>query len=96
MKYKYKNPVDAIQFIDTAERLEQISDFVGDEIKINYSQFPVELKVSSYFINSKGEKLLLESTMFQESDWIVKRAQCQFTKFTNKDFLNTFENAESD
>ena len=91
MKYKYKNPVEAVQFIDTAEKLEEISNFVGDEIKINYSQSPVELEVSSYFTNSKGEKLFLKSTKFQESDWIVKRSQNQFTKFTNKDFLNTFE-----
>ncbi len=96
MKYKYKNPVDAIQFLDTAERLEQISDFIGDEIKINYSKSPSELELNSYFINFKKEKLLLKSTKFQESDWVVKRATYPFTKFTNKDFLTTFENAESD
>lgn len=38
MKYRNKIIVDGIQFIDTAERLVEISDFVGDTISVDYSE----------------------------------------------------------
>ena len=82
-KYK-KKPViiEAIQFVDDAERITEISDFIGDDFSIDYSkkEKPV-LKINT-----------LEGVMTaSEGDYIIKCVKGEFYPCKPNIFDNTYE-----
>ena len=82
-KYK-KKPViiEAIQFVDDAKRITEISDFVGEGLSIDYSkkEKPV-LKIKT-----------LEGVMTaSEGDYIIKGVKGEFYPCKPDIFDNTYE-----
>jgi hypothetical protein len=69
MKY-VKKPVviDAIQFIDTAERIANISDFTNETIKVNYGVNSPVLTIPTL----EGELTA------QVGDWIIRGIKGEF------------------
>lgn len=82
-KYR-KKPViiEAIQFVDDAERITEISNFVGEGLSIDYSEKekPV-LKINT-----------LEGVMIaSEGDYIIKGVKGEFYPCKPDIFNNTYE-----
>jgi hypothetical protein len=81
-KYK-KKPViiEAIQFVDDAERITEISNFVGEGLSIDYSKKEPVLKIKT-----------LEGVMTaSEGDYIIKGVKGEFYPCKPDIFDNTYE-----
>lgn len=83
-----KKPVviKAIQFRDDAEVIREISNFVGEDIAIDYSNLPPTLKIST-----------LEGVMTANvGDYIIKGVQGEFYPCKPDIFEQTYEKMEQE
>jgi hypothetical protein len=96
MKYRNKTIVDGIQFIDTSERLVEISDFVGDTISVDYSEEVPVLNIKNYYKSLSGNLEFLNSFYLTETDWLIKSQSpltntTHFTKIDDTSFKLNYE-----
>ncbi|WP_025846552.1 hypothetical protein [Brevibacillus agri] len=84
-KYR-KKPVEieAIQFVDTSERITEISDFCGEDIGVDYSVSPPVLRIYT-----------LEGTMTASvGDYIIKGVKGEFYPCKPDIFAETYEEVD--
>lgn len=77
MKYVRKTAIEAIQFIDTPERIGEIAKFVGGNLRINYKDKDnpfilidnvIKVNIGDYIIkDAKGECYPCKQNIFEDT-----------------------------
>ena len=88
MTYKLKQAVriEALQFLDTAERLSELSQFVGDTISVDYSFLLPEPTLKVRF---NGD--YCKTTPIKHGDWLAKGTDGCLYHVTKEKFEELYE-----